>query len=114
MANILLGEENPEVRRLLVALLEQLGHEPIVLGSGSEVPPRADLLLLEPGWPHGLDQARIARARYPALPIVYMSMLPPNARFVTLGPNTYLTKPFTLEGLNTAIETALALNHHSK
>jgi len=61
MASILLSEADPDVRRLLVILLDRLGHEAIVLGGGVEAPPLA-----------------------------------------------YLAKPFTVEGLDDAIEAALA------
>lgn len=108
MASVLLGEANPNLSRLFATLLERLGHEVIVMGGGSAVPPPADLLLLEPACPHFLDQARMAREHNRELPIVYMSKPPPDARFVTLGPNAYLTKPFTIDGLDTAIRAALA------
>jgi CheY-like chemotaxis protein len=108
MASVLLSEADPNVRRLLMALLEQLGHEAIVLDGGLDVPPPADFLLLDPTAPAYLEQARIARQRDPALRIVWMSMLPPDARFVKLGPNTHLAKPFALEGLHAALEAALA------
>ena len=48
MASIYLSEADPDVRRLLVVLLDRLGHEAIVLGGGTATPPPADLLLLEP------------------------------------------------------------------
>lgn len=107
MASILVGEANSIVRQLLVDSVERLGHESIVLEEGADVPP-ADLLLLDPTSPSHLDQARISRERDPALPIIWMNMLPPEAGFVTLGPNAYLTKPFTIAELGTAIATVLA------
>ena len=94
MASILLSEADPDVRRLLVALLERLGHDVIVLEGGVETPPPADLMLLEPAAPAGLEQARKIRAKRPSLPVVCVSVLPPEARFLTLGPLAYLTKPF--------------------
>ena len=39
MASILLSESDPDVRRLLVVLLERLGHEAIVLEDGVATPP---------------------------------------------------------------------------
>lgn len=106
MASILVGEANSIVRRLLVDSLERLGHESIVLQDDSAVP-TADLFLLDPTSPSHLDRARIARERDPALPIIWMNMLPPEAAFVTLGPNAYLTKPFTIAEFRTAINAAL-------
>jgi DNA-binding response OmpR family regulator len=108
MASILLSEADPDVRRLLVVLLERLGHEAIVLEAGVATPPPADLMLLEPSAPARLDQAREIRAQQPDMPVVCVSVLPPEARFLKLGPLAYLTKPFTFNELNTVIETALA------
>jgi DNA-binding response OmpR family regulator len=108
MASILLSEADPDVRRLLVVLLERLGHEAIVLGGGLEVPPPADLLLLEPASPPHLEQARLARELNPSLPIVCVSMLPDDVRFPELGPLAYLAKPFALDELGSTIEAVLA------
>jgi|SRR5665213_669985 len=108
MASILLSEADPDVRRLMVVLLERLGHEAIVLEGGDEEPPPADLLLLEPAVPARLDQARAIREKQPSLPVVCVSVLPPEARFLALGPLAHLTKPFTFAQLDGAIEAALA------
>ena len=49
MAKILVSEADPDVRRLLIVLVRRLGHEAVVIDPDVEVPPRADLLLAEPG-----------------------------------------------------------------
>ena len=49
MAKILVSEADPDVRRLLTVLVRRLGHEAVVIDPGVAVPPRADLLLAEPG-----------------------------------------------------------------
>jgi DNA-binding response OmpR family regulator len=109
MASILLSEADPDVRRLLVILLERLGHQPIVLDEGDlESPPPADLMLLEPAAPERLEQARRIRADRPSLPVVCVSVLPVEARFLTLGPLAYLAKPFSFEQLDATIAGALA------
>jgi DNA-binding response OmpR family regulator len=108
MASILLSESDPDVRRLLVVLLERLGHEAIVLEDGVAAPPPADLMLLEPAAPGRLEQAREIRAQRPSLPVVCVSMLPVEARFLTLGPLAYLAKPFTVAQLDATIQGALA------
>jgi DNA-binding response OmpR family regulator len=109
MANILLSEADPDVRRLLVVLLDRLGHEAIVLGGGHAAPPPADLLLLEPASSACLEQARAVRERQPSIPVICVSILPPEACFLTLGPLAYLAKPFALDDLDSAIEEALAV-----
>ncbi|HET7571229.1 MAG TPA: hypothetical protein VFJ77_01020 [Gaiellaceae bacterium] len=108
MARILLSEADPDVRRLLVLLLERLGHEVAVL-DGSEPTASGDLLLLEPASPHGVRQARRLRADDPGLPILCVSILPDEARPLALGPLSYLAKPFALAELRTAVDRALLL-----
>jgi CheY-like chemotaxis protein len=108
MASILLSEADPDVRRLLVVLLERLGHEAIVLEGGVATPPPADLMLLEPAAPDRLEQARAIRADQPSLPVVCVSVLPYEARFLAQGPLGHLTKPFTAAELDDVIEAALA------
>jgi len=99
MASVLVSEADPDVRRLLVLVIERLGHEAIVLDGTVEVPSRASLLLLELTSSACLEQARRAREGCPELPIVAMSALPPEAAFLADGPLEYLEKPFTIEGI---------------
>jgi CheY-like chemotaxis protein len=108
MASILLSEPDPDVRRLLVVLLERFGHKAIVLDGGTSVPPPADLLLLEPFSASSLQQAEVARELDPTLPIISVSALPTAASFLALGPLSYLQKPFTSEQLSAIVESALA------
>jgi CheY-like chemotaxis protein len=103
MASVLVSEADPDVRRLLVVLVERLGHEAIVLGPGIEVPPRADLMLLEPGSPTCLEHARAARAQSPDLPVVSLSLVPEGAAFLEDGPFEYLPKPFTVDQLRAVL-----------
>lgn len=107
MANILLSEADPDVRRLLAILLERLGHDVIVLDGGPELPPPGDLMLLEPSSPEHLEQAQLARELDPSLPIVCVSILPAEARFLALGPLAHLVKPFTFDQLDATIRAAL-------
>jgi DNA-binding response OmpR family regulator len=107
VARVLLSESDPDVRRLLVLLLERLGHEAFPLVQPTEPPP-GDLMLLEPAWPAGLAHARAARAQQPELPIVCVSILPEEASFLELGPLEYLMKPFALTELREAVDRTLA------
>jgi CheY-like chemotaxis protein len=108
MARILLSEADPDVRRLLTLLLERLGHEPMTIPGAASPVPVADLMLLEPGSSVCLAEARRAREAQPDLPIVCVSVLPEEARFLALGPLGYLTKPFALEDLRSAVDCALS------
>jgi DNA-binding response OmpR family regulator len=108
MASILLSEADPDVRQLLVVLLERMGHEAIVLDDNTALPASADLLLLEPASAARLEQARVACALDPTLPVVCLSALPAEARLLTRGPLSYLQKPFTFQQLEATVESALA------
>ena len=108
MASVLVSESDPDVRRLLAVLLTRLGHEAIVLGGGFDMPPPADLLLLEPASADCLEQAWLVRLYNPTIPVVCVSVLPEEAHFLTLGPLGYLTKPFTLDQLQRVLDRALA------
>ena len=107
MASILLSEADPDVRRLLVLLLERLGHEVAALDARLCAVPPADLMVLEPASAMGLDHARLARAANPDLPILCVSVLPEEADFLEFGPLAFLAKPFTMEELRLAVEDAL-------
>ena len=107
MASVLVSEADPDVRRLLVVLVERLGHEAVVLGPDAVIPPRADLMLLEPGSPTCLEQARAARAQAPDLPIVSLSLVPDSGAFLAEGPFEYLPKPFTVEQLRAVVQRRL-------
>lgn len=103
MAKVLVSEADPDVRRLLSVLVTRLGHEAVVLDADVAVPPRADLLLLEPSSRTGLEHGRLVRAYFPDLPVICMSALPDDGGFLERGPLRFLAKPFTLEQMRDLI-----------
>jgi CheY-like chemotaxis protein len=108
MASILLLEGDPDVRRLLLILLADLGHSAAALDPGEDAPHDIDLLLADPASTAHLEQVRRARARNPVLPIVCMRYLQDDESFRATGTFVHLTKPFTPDALAAAIELALA------
>ena len=102
-ASILVSEADPDVRRLLLVLMERLGHEALLLDRHVEVPPRGDLLLLEPASPWCVEQARRVRLLFPELPIVCMGALPDGVGFLREGTVAFLEKPFTVDALEAAV-----------
>jgi CheY-like chemotaxis protein len=106
-ASVLVGESDPDVRRLLVVLIERLGHQAIVVGPGAVPLPSVDLMLLEPDSPLCLEHARLARLDSPELPVVAFGLVPAHGRFLADGPLEYLPKPFTIEHLREVVERAL-------
>ena len=109
MARILISEADPDVRKLLVVLVERLGHEAVVLDPDVVVPPRGDLLLVEPDSAVGLEHARLVRAYFPDLPVLCLTALPEAARFLKRGPLAFLQKPFTIDLMRTTVQSALGL-----
>jgi CheY-like chemotaxis protein len=108
-ATILVSETDPDVRRLLVVLIERLGHTALVLDPEVLVPPTADLLLVEPESTIGLEHARLVRAYFPDLPVLCMNALPEAGSFLAVGgPLGYLQKPFTIDVMRTTVQAALA------
>lgn len=66
-------------------------------------------MVLEPASSVGLAHARVARSAQPDLPILCVSVLADEGRFLELGPLEYLPKPFALEGLRSAVEDGISL-----
>ena len=110
MARILVSEADPDVRRLLVVLIERLGHEALVLDADVAVPPHAELMLVEPQSSWCLDHARLVRAYFPDLPVLALNALPDEASFLQRGPFGYLQKPFTVELMRSTVQDALGLS----
>ncbi|HLY95463.1 MAG TPA: hypothetical protein VKP14_11520 [Gaiellaceae bacterium] len=107
MATILIAEPDPGTWSLLELLVLRLGHRPIGQRelAGGELP---DLMLLEPSSRLGLRQAQGLRGRLPQLPILCVSIVPPNAETRELGTGGYIMKPFRRSELEREIEQALA------
>jgi CheY-like chemotaxis protein len=106
MATILISEPHLEVRELLARVIEAMGAEPLV-----EEPSSAhelDLLLIEPGSEAALELARRLRAERPNLPIVCVSIYPPQLESDLLSPAAYLVKPFSVAELQGVLRNALA------
>jgi len=107
MANVLVCEADPDVRRLLAVLVGRMGHKAVVPGPDVAIPPRADLILLEPESPACLEQARAARADSPDLPVISLNLVPEGGEFLFEGPLEYLQKPFTVEQLRAVVQRTL-------
>jgi CheY-like chemotaxis protein len=106
MAKILISEPHLEVRELLARVIEAMGAEPLVTEPSSA--DELDLLLIEPGSEAALELARRLRAERPGLPIVCVSIYPPQLESDLLSPAAYLVKPFSVAELQGVLRNALA------
>ena len=106
VATILIVDPDPANRSLLEVLALRLGHRPIgqrELSEG-ECP---DLMLLEPASRAGMKLAARLRRWLPQLPILCVSIDPPNWETAELGVNGHVMKPFRRSQLERALESAL-------
>lgn len=108
MASVLVSEADPDVRRLLVLLLERRGHVVSVLRADVVIPPRADVLVVDPIGRSSVEQARLVRASFPDLPVLSLNPPPADAGFLDRGPTTFLPKPFAPEDFAAALDGLLA------
>jgi CheY-like chemotaxis protein len=110
MGRILVLEPEPEVRELFERIVRRLGHEPVrEVGSDSIVAP-VDVVLVEPESPRGYAVAREVHGRFPAVPVVCASTVPPSGSVRSmLSPREYLVKPFSVAALERALSDALDL-----
>jgi two-component SAPR family response regulator len=106
VATILILDPDPANRSLLELLVLRLGHRPIgqlELTEGEE----PDLMLLEPASEPGLRLAHGLRERLMRLPILCVSIEPPNEDTSSLDAVDYVMKPFRRSTLEHALERAL-------
>jgi len=107
--SILLAEDDPDLRELVVRGLREEGFEIEALGSGSELlrdydARGADLLILDVGLPDadGRDVCATLRARGDRVPVVFLTArdaVPERLAGFEAGGDDYVTKPFALAEL---------------
>ncbi len=106
MATILIMDPDPATRSLLEVLVLRLGHRPIGQRELSEGE-NPELMLLEPASRAGLRLAARLRGRFPQLPILCVSIDPPDWETRELGVAGHVMKPFRRSQLERALESAL-------
>src|SRR5262249_16620165 len=115
-AHILVVDDDPDVRWIIAQDLEEIGYVVTEADSGRaaltmlERDARCDLMvadLVMPGL-SGLDTLRLARRTRPDLKVLFASGYADLSRFGSdLGNHALLKKPFKLETLAQAVQTAL-------
>jgi two-component system nitrogen regulation response regulator NtrX len=120
MPSVLIVDDEPNIRRMVGALLGAEGYEvrdasDAASGLARAVEFEPDLVLLDlmmPGPTDGIDLLEKLRARYPDLPVVMMSGragLADAVKATRLGAVNFLEKPLTPEGVLLALAGALEL-----
>src|SRR5215211_5105377 len=120
MPSVLIVDDEPNIRRMVGALLSAEGYEVRDAPDGrtgieraTEVEPDAVLLdLMMPGEPDGFGVLAKLRERYSELPVIMMSGkagLHDAVRATKLGAFNFLEKPLTPEGVLLALASALEL-----
>jgi signal transduction histidine kinase/ActR/RegA family two-component response regulator len=117
-ARILVAEDEPAVRGVLVDLLAARGHEVVACGDGAAALERLedgrfDLALLDLSMPglSGWDVAERARRSHPDLPIALITGWGDDidaAEAGVRGIDHVVAKPFDLDDIGTLVERALA------
>jgi two-component system nitrogen regulation response regulator NtrX len=120
MPSVLIIDDEPNIRRMVSALLTSEGFEVRDAADGAAGIARADdfepdLVLLDlmiPGAMDGMAVLERLRERYPELPVIMMSGragLADAVKATRLGAVNFLEKPLTPEGVLLAIASALEL-----
>lgn len=118
MARLLVVEDEPDLRDLLVQRFEAAGHEVVSVGTGADAlrsvdqqgPPDAAVLDVDLPGQDGVDLLADLRSRHPALPALFITVLWSGellARMKATG-CPYLTKPFAAKDLRAALADLLA------
>jgi CheY-like chemotaxis protein len=108
MAQILISEPNADVRALFEHMVRRLGHKPLALWTvTAERAATIDLLIVEPADPSSRELAAQVRSVAPMLPILSVSIMPPEAHELATA-NAFLLKPILLDELRAAIDGLLA------
>jgi two-component system nitrogen regulation response regulator NtrX len=120
MPSVLLIDDEPNIRRMVGALLSSDGFEVRDAPDGASGLARADELepdivlldLMMPGALDGMTVLERLRDRFPELPVIMMSGragLADAVKATRLGAVNFLEKPLTPEGVQLAIASALEL-----
>jgi CheY-like chemotaxis protein len=117
---ILVAEDNPVNQLIVKKTLSAKGHTVVIANNGREAVDAAlltdfDLVLMDNQMPelNGLEATRMIKARHPEMPIIGISasaMQGDRERFLKAGMDGYVSKPFRLQDLLTAIENCMELN----
>jgi len=99
VARVLICEPDPDIQSLIAFVARRLGHEPVVSDGTLEQAETANVIVLEPGNAELLALAR----QLSDVPIVCVSIYPPDDEVAPLRLVSYLVKPFSLDELGRSL-----------
>ncbi len=119
MANILIAEDEPDIRDLITFTLQFAGHQVTATPNGEEAYHKAieilpDLILMDVRMPrmNGYDSCRLIKAHEKTrdIPVVFLSAKGQDAEIQTgfeAGAVEYIVKPFSPDQLTESVEAIL-------
>jgi two-component system, NtrC family, response regulator AlgB len=120
LANILVVDDDRNIRRMLATALEAAGYQVVEAGSGTQAlarlagPPATDLVLTDVRMDK-MDGIRLLdqiKQMKPALPVIVMTAfgsIPAAVEAMRLGAYDYLSKPFSAQQIRQTVARALEL-----
>lgn len=109
MARILVAEPDPDARALIQRAIATAGHETVLYRPGSELP-EVDVMVFEPSiGQRAVALAKVLATATPPVPVVVVSIQPPELTVHELRPVAYVLKPFSLDELRAAVEKAVRI-----
>lgn len=107
MARILVAEPDPDALALIERAIAVSGHEAVLYRPGSELP-EVEVMLFEPSMGQRvIALAKVLSTATPPVPIVVVSIQPPELAVLELRPVAHVLKPFSLDELRAALEKAV-------
>ena len=106
MAQVLIVEPEPEIRRLFSHMLTRLGHDPVVADLANGRAPDCDVIVLEPAWAPGTELVEEVLRERPWVPVIAASIFAPRER-ERIPLVRHLVKPFTLAQFSDAVADAV-------
>lgn len=123
-ARILVVDDNPTLRSLLVETLDAVGYTVSAAGDGVEAleelrkrePDDFDLLLTDVKMPNmdGFSLLRKIRRLYPDLPVLFITGVISEEAMAAASPDGFLAKPFRIARLEELIENTLKAKYSAK
>jgi len=109
VARILVAEPDPDALALIERAIAASGHEAVLYRPGSELP-EVDVMLFEPSMGQRVVAlAKVLASASPPVPVVVVSIQPPELAVHELRPVAYVLKPFSLDELRAAVEKAVRI-----